>query len=269
MKSPAWTFCALCAALAMCGQALAATKAASADLPGQTGESVAPFFGDHARGWFWYEQPPPKPEKPKAKEYPFPPRSIEEARKQLKELRERAIMQPTEQNMVAYIRLQNWVNDKAEAFADAWQQVLWRYPALDYSIEHPTEARALLIQREQQDARYRRRLREIAGRYGMIFVFRSTCPYCHAEAPVLKRFAARHGFSVIPVSQDGIGLPEYPRPEADLISARFGVRSVPALFLVNPRRREVFPIAFGMVSESDLARRIVAIVNAREKGGRL
>jgi len=228
----------------------------------------ASFFFDHERGWFWYERPPKQEKRQREESYAFPPKTIEEARRQLKSLKERAVMHPTDRNMVAYIRLQNWVNDKSDAFANAWQRVLWTHPGLDYSIDHPIDGRALLIRREEKDAHYRQRLNEIAGRYGMIFVFRSTCPYCHAEAPMLRHFAAKHGFSVIPVSQDGIGLPDYPRPEMDHgISSQFGVQSVPALFLVNPRRREVFPVAFGMVSESELARRIVSIVNAREDGG--
>jgi len=230
-------------------------------------KAMSSFFGDHARGWFWYEEPPARPEKPKdeIKDYPFPPETLKEARKQLEDLKERAVMHPTEENLVAYIRLQNWVNDKSEDFAHAWQRALWMHPGLDYSIGHPTDSRALLIRRDVEDARHGVQLKDIAGRYGMIFVFRSTCPYCHAEAPMLKRFAHRYGFSVIPVSQDGPGLPDYPRPEADHgISAQFGIHAVPALFLVNPRRREVFPVAYGLVGESELTRRIIAIVHARE-----
>ncbi|MDX8402224.1 MAG: conjugal transfer protein TraF [Mariprofundaceae bacterium] len=228
-----------------------------------------PFFEDKERGWFWYERMPEtkkdKKKETKRPEFPFPPKTIAQARKQLKELAERAVMHPTEANLVAYIRLQNWVNEKSERFANAWKQALWMHPELDYSVEHPTDARALVIRRASLDVRTNREMASIARRHGLIFVFRSDCPYCHAESPMLKRFAMRYGFSVIPVSQDGRGLPEWPSPERDTgISRQFGVRSVPALFLVNPKRREVFPVAFGLVSESELSQRIIAIVRTRE-----
>jgi len=62
------------------------------------------------------------------------------------------------------------------------------------------------------------------------------------------------------LSKDGPGLPDYPQPRPDTgISAQLGVQSVPALFLVNPKRRDIIPIAYGLVSEQALIRRIVTL----------
>lgn len=222
------------------------------------------FFQDKERGWFWYEEPPAPEakkdiEKPLAS-YPFPPPTLEEAQRQLKDLKERAVMHPSEENLVAYIRLQNWVSDKSEQFADMWQRVIWRHPELDYSIGHPTDAQAILVRKDAEIANYSARLADIGRTYGLFFIFRSTCPYCHREAPMLKRFARRYGISVVPISQDGPGLPDYPHPRPDAgISAQLGVQSVPALFLVNPNRREVMPIAYGLISEQELIQRMIRL----------
>ena len=40
----------------------------------------------------------------------------------------------------------------------------------------------------------------IAREYGLYFVIRGDCPYCHEFAPYLRRFAAAHGFTVIAVT---------------------------------------------------------------------
>lgn len=235
--------------------------------PSPDDEGSAGFFEDKARGWFWYEQQPEpaadqKAEKPLSS-YPFPPPSLEEAQRQLKDLKERAVMKPTEPNMVAYIRLQNWVNDKSEEFSDAWKTVLWSHPELDYSLGHPVNAQAILVKKEEVATADRIRLADVGRTYGLFFIFRSDCPYCHKEAPMLKRFAASYGISVIPISQDGLGLPDYPDPRPDSgISAQFGVPTVPALFLVNPAQRHVIPVAYGLVSERELVHRIVTLTGA-------
>jgi len=241
--------------------------------PGAGADSVS-FFSDRERGWFWYEQLPPPEEKRKKEHklaHPFPPETLEDARRQLTELKEEAVMHPTEANLAAYIRLQNWVNDKSEQFSHAWKKVIWRHPELDYSIEHSTDARAILVRKDTEVANHRSRMAAIGRTYGLFFIFRSTCPYCHREAPMLKRFARRYGISVIPISQDGPGLPDYPHPRPDTgISAQLGIQTVPALLLVNPKRRDIIPIAYGLVSEQELIQRITTLtahINPSPKAG--
>ncbi len=227
-----------------------------------------PYLTEHARGWFWYERTPipqkkKKAEKKKTEEvFSFPPKTMVDARKQIDALKTRAIMQPTEKNLVAYIRLQNWVSDKSEQFANVWQKVIWQHPELNYAIAHPTNAQALEIQADEKDVYNHRRIAQLGKHYGLFFVFESTCPYCHREAPMLKTFSQSYGISIIPISRDGIGLPDYPNPRPDTgISGLLHVHAVPALFLVNPKQRQVIPLAYGLISESELIRRIIALTS--------
>ncbi|RME84471.1 MAG: conjugal transfer protein TraF [Zetaproteobacteria bacterium] len=213
------------------------------------------FLAHRPGGWFWYEQHDDRAHR-------FPPRSVKEARKELERLLEAALEDPTPERVAAYIRLQNWLNARAEAFAAAWRRALVLHPELDYSIEHPTDARGIVVKREQELRRKREVVRRLARRYGLFFVFRSTCPFCHEQAPMLKRFERRYGMAVLPISTDGGGLPEYPNPMPDWLSARVRVPVVPALFLVDPHARRIVPIAYGMVSERELVDRIVDAARA-------
>jgi len=224
------------------------------------------FLNGDQKGWFWYEKPPvtAKPSKPKPSttitppNLPFPPKTMEEARQSIKVLKERAIMNPTEHNLVSYIRLQNWITGRSQLFADVWQDTLRHHPELDYSIAHPTNAQALIVQNEVNRKQHAASIKKLGEDWGLFFIFRSDCPYCHKEAPMLKQFSEQYGMSIVPISQDGKGIPPYfPYPEIDKVSKRFGVQTVPALFLVHPQSHSVIPISFGLISEDALINRII------------
>ena len=98
--------------------------------------AIDPFYADKARGWFWHEQmeeeaPPPKPqmppppapapqEKPKEPEPPkvaAPPEpapfSVDWFQKNLKQLRNKAIDDPTPENVTAMLAAERVMRDKA------------------------------------------------------------------------------------------------------------------------------------------------------------
>jgi thiol-disulfide isomerase/thioredoxin len=46
-------------------------------------------------------------------------------------------------------------------------------------------------------------MKNIAREHGLIFFFRSDCPYCHQYAPTLKLLSEMYGIEVLGVSIDG------------------------------------------------------------------
>jgi conjugal transfer pilus assembly protein TraF len=117
---------------------------------------------------------------------------------------------------------------------------------------------------EQLQERRAERIRALAATHGLLFIFRSDCPYCHRFAPILKRFEQAFGMLVFPVSLDGKGLPEYPDPQPDNgTAARLNASVVPALYLTAPAKREIRPVGFGLMALSDLVERVAAL--AQEK----
>ena len=239
---------------------------------GSTGISSANIFTEKAeRGWFWYETLPDKLDDKPVKELETSkapvtaftePKTMEEAQKMLKSFKERAIMEQSEESIVAYIQMQNWINEKSESFSKKWQLVLWKNPELDYSQKNPTSSRAVLVKRGEDIKESKNKLKSISDDYGLFFVFRSDCPFCHKMAPIVKSFALKNDFSVFPISQDGVGLPEYPKPRADNgLSKKMNITRVPALFLVNPKRKDIIPISFGLLSHSELTKRIISITD--------
>ena len=223
-------------------------------------------------GWFWYREPSPpatkSPLPPAAPKRPAELTDFEAMQRQLDELKRVAVMNPTEANLLAYMRYQRMVMNKSEVFAERWQRLVWAMPELDYGlIGRPTNSMAIAAFDEQREERQAEAVRALSATHGLLFIFRSDCPYCHRFAPILKRFEQEYGMLVFPVSLDGEGLPEYPNPQADNgIAARLNASVVPALYLTAPSKREIRPVGFGVMALSDLIERIAALAQDPSDG---
>ncbi|MBI2224938.1 MAG: conjugal transfer protein TraF [Betaproteobacteria bacterium] len=216
-------------------------------------------------GWFWYRDPP-APAKPPTASPPPPSRrpelvEFESMQQRLDELKRVAVMNPTDTNLLAYMRYQRFVMNKSEFFAARWQRLVWTVPELDYGLTgRPTNSMAIGAFDEQQRDRQAQVVRNLAATHGLLFIFRSDCPYCHRFAPILKRFEQEFGMMVFPVSLDGRGLPEYPNPQLDNgIATRLNASVVPALYLTAPSKRQIRAVGFGVMAMTELVERIAAL----------
>jgi conjugal transfer pilus assembly protein TraF len=215
-------------------------------------------------GWFWYRDPPPvRPPKtlPAPAHRPAELVAFEAMQQHLDELKRIAVMNPSDANLLAYMRYQRFVMNKSERFAERWQRLVWTVPDLDYGLTgRPTNAMAIGAFDEEQRDRQAQVVRNLASTHGLLFIFRSDCPYCHRFAPILKRFEQEFGMTVFAVTLDGRGLPEYPNPQADNgIAARLNSTIVPALYLTAPSKRQIRPVGFGVMAMTDLIERIASL----------
>jgi conjugal transfer pilus assembly protein TraF len=133
-------------------------------------------------------------------------------------------------------------------------------PELDYGLTgRPTNSTAIAAFDSEQRDRQAQEVRNLAATHGLLFIFRSDCPYCHRFAPILKRFEQEFGMTVFAVSLDGQGLPEYPNAPLDNgIAARLKASVVPALYLTAPAKRDIRPVGFGVMAMNELVERIAA-----------
>jgi conjugal transfer pilus assembly protein TraF len=233
------------------------------------------YWRDRERGWFWYDDPlperdeglAPRPRAVPTISTPAPSKKpselveFEALQRRVEDLRNIAIINPSEQNIRNYLNIQNFVIEKASTFADVAQRVIWATPELDPTVTgRPVNAKALeVFDREQAGARTNA-VAQLSQTHALFFFFRSDCPYCHQFAPLLRDFEAKFGLHVVPISVDGGGLPEFRNPRVDNGIARaLDVRQVPALFLAEPRGGKITPIGYGVLSESELLERISVV----------
>jgi conjugal transfer pilus assembly protein TraF len=236
--------------------------------------ALSGFYLRGAEGWFWYErepdpqeEPEPAPPLPPPASAPTPsetpagppPLSSAWLRDRLGAYRDQAIDDPTPDNVALYLYLQRVAMDKASRFAAATQRAVQFDPFLDEITQRPTANFAANLVNEQTAKQRAALLAQIAQEAGVLFFFRSDCPYCEAQAPLLATLRGRHGFAVLPVSIDGAPLPGglFPTFQRDTGQAQaLGVVSTPALFLARPPDG-VALIAQGLLSLSQLEDRLL------------
>ena len=232
------------------------------------------YWSDRWRGWHFYEDPAPeKRERPALPDKTMPvvtpvvplraPELVEFERlqKTLEDTRNIAIMRPSEANVRRYMELESQVVARASYFADVAQRVAWATPEFDPTLHgRPVNAKALEIFEQTELADHSRSIGELGKDHVLFFFYRSDCPYCHAFAPTLEAFQARHGIQVVAISVDGGPMPGFPNARPDNgIATTLKVTQVPAVFLAQPFTGKITPIGFGVLSESQLLERIVAV----------
>lgn len=226
------------------------------------------YYERHGEGWFWYQDPEPEPA-PEAQEPQAqspaptdPVAALAAFQKEIEAAKARAILEPTDEHLKNYLRLNQLAMNRAGDFAQAWQRAVWTTPAFDTRLTNPVNDQAVQLFNDEKLQLVDNFLVKTAQHHGLFFFFKGSCPFCHKFAPVLKGFAETYGFHVIPVSLDGGALPDFPNPRTTAdVAVKLKVDTVPALFLVDPRKRAIHPVAFGYVSWSELRERIYTLLN--------
>ena len=255
-----------------------------------------PYFEDKQRGWFWYEvlpepvkkiqpdiqasQEKPKPDnkpsgdvqaeietqtqaQPSAQPQPL---SSAWLKQNLEHYLNQAIDDPSPENVAAFYYLQRVMMDKAERFTNAARYVVMSDPQLDETVRRPVATYAANEANHQASVVAERALKAIAAQAGILFFFRSDCPYCHVQAPILAMLENAYGFKIYPVSLDGLPMPngffnEFKRDNGQ--AAMLGVEQTPALFLMKPPK-QIVPLAQGALSLEEVTGRI--LLAAKEAG---
>lgn len=191
-------------------------------------------------------------------------KTAEQMRQELKRREDIAVMNPSRENLRDYLELWQLVQDKSSVFADSWRRVVWQNPDLDYSLKRPANNTAIRLYDEQRDQDQERHLQQLATEHGLIFFFRSDCPYCHAMAPTLRMLSEKYGIEVLAVSIDGNGLPDFPQfRDGREHAAKWGVERVPALFIGSKQTGDYAPIGFGMMALSEIVNRIFVLTGTQ------
>lgn len=227
------------------------------------------------RGFSWYPPDKPKPKQDDKKKKDEPKRvdirtmtNLDEINKEVEVLRSRAVLQPTEANVFAYMAAQDFVMSKAALFADVARRVVWQNPEIDSNARQPIATYSSTAKRERTAAQRRNVMADLSRTHGLVFFFRGDCPFCHDFAPVLKNVSDQYGIEVMPVTMDGGVLPEFPRPRRDngisaFVSSGAGIQTVPALYLVSNDQKTVTLIGVGALSMEDVTERIRVLTSTK------
>lgn len=241
------------------------------------------FYGDQQQGYFWYQVEPPPPEpvpppSPSPAAQPQAPAKPEETTSdpakdlspedQVRSAMHNLMYEPTIEKAEAFLRYQNWVFDRAETVAQLFQQVILLHPELNPVVERglPVSQKGNniateLLQKGQDEA-----AGEVKDHMGLLFFFRSNCPYCKSEYPIVQRLQ-RQGFFIQPISLDNAPLPNMnPEdfvPDAGGMAEYFDVSRVPTVVVIDPKQNVSAVIAVGYTTEDVILSRLHAFYDER------
>lgn len=254
-------------------------------------DSPEPFFKRAREGWFWYIDPvpPATPAKePKAAKAPAPAKAAPLTQQErdllafkafqvkFEHALQAATQNPSEGNVAHFLEVYAESRRKASVFSDTAQAVAVRMPWIDETFtggrpSSPPAMRAFdSIRMQERD----QLMREMAGSYGLYFFFRANCAYCHVQAPMLKQFETKYGFTVFAVSLDGSSLPQFPGAMRDnglaaRVAQTLGIPiqhfSTPAMVLAQPSTGAVIPVGFGALNMDEMVERISTVVRVRDR----
>ena len=244
---------------------------------------VRPFAGPGPDGFFWYRDPKPTPE---AEEVPEPtPPPVAEApppeptpaaeptpppgpalfssawiREQMPIYLDRAIDDPSPENVAAYFALQRLTLDRSQKFSEVAQGVVMGQALLDESFRRPLNTFGAMAQAREAETQRRRVFNELNTKVGIWYFYRSDCGYCVQQGPILESLAKDLGFTITAISMDG-----RPPPSGGFTSfvtdqgqsQLLGVQATPAIFVVKPETQEVVSISQGLVSVGDFMDRAI------------
>ncbi|MDD1449703.1 conjugal transfer protein TraF [Sphingomonas sp. H160509] len=226
------------------------------------------YCGERKLGqWFYCERPKAKQSTPQASAQPQQSSTarLKAITKQLDELKARAILEPSEANVIAYVRYQREQLDRASTFSDTWQRALWQNPDIDYTLQRPVSTVGKRAWTDNRAATRDQVLSRLGQRYGMFYFFAQSCAACEVFSPILRSVAESHRITVMAVSNDGGPSRQFPNYVVDSGQRqRMGVPlATPALVLFDTVTRKTVPIGFGVMSADEVMERIFMLTNAK------
>ena len=185
---------------------------------------------------------------------------------ELRELKAKAILDPSTENITAFIQFQRQQLDRASTFSDVWQRAVWQNPDLDYTLQRPVgtvaKAQWLSTRKADQD----RSLSRLGERYGIFYFFAQSCGACEIFSPILKSVTDSHGLHVMAISTDGGPSDVFTHYSVDSGQReRMGLTSkaTPAVVLFDTVTKRAVPIGYGVIAADELMDRIYTLTQTK------
>jgi len=218
------------------------------------------YFNEHAKGWHWYNDPKKEENTSEENDENNPVEEMNAVHATIKKTLDKAVLDPNKENVKNYIILQNQMMTRANQFNHNWQAVIMENPELNYSLLHPTNNLAKQVDNDLIKDKEEKAIKEFFRNNELYFFYRSNCPYCQKFAPIIKDFVETYGIAILPITTNGISLPEFPNSYIDQGESKIYKVSVePALFAVNPKTHKVVPVAFGLTSQAEIKKNILSL----------
>lgn len=239
------------------------------EAPSSGSQTVGDDFYCQRRGlgtWFYCDYPKADEQASASQPQQSATEQVEALRRQGDELRNRAILKPTEANVIAYMKYQREQTDMASTLADMWGRVLIAHPELDYTLQRPVSNLGKANWQEQRQSDIEATMRALNDRYGVFYFYDTRSKASQIEGPIMRSLADNYGLAVVAVSQDGGASGEFPDYVVDHGEReRMGLpgKVTPAVALFDTMTKKAILIASGITAADDIMQRIFILTKTR------
>lgn len=191
-------------------------------------------------------------------------KTVEELRAEAQRRLNIAVMNPTEENLTAYLEINTLMLEKSSVFAQRWKETLWANPGFDHTVVHPNANFAQVALKDEKKTAKDASLKSLASQAGLVVLVQAGCSFCSMMAPVIQRLQQETGMETLAISIKGDATAEWPQSKPDngivkrLMTLSGSVPTVtPAVFLVDRTGQNAQLIASGALALEDLKERLV------------
>lgn len=266
MSKPNHSFSICFWMLTVCLLMLTTNLGATEVRPVQTDDNGPTFYNQSKEGWFWYKDPPPEPEEeeetgiPPQKKTPRIIPSLDEYTVDelwnmhpddfqglLNGLQKKAVQQPTEENILQYLTMQDIARRKALAYTSATMYVTQKYSDfLNSNHVYPTATPGVKARVRMQEEEITQTISRAEPDHALIFFVSPGCGFCEQQTQILAYFVDKYRWQIKPV--------DITRNTA--AATRFNVTITPTLLLIRKGQDNYMTVATGVIALSELERKL-------------
>lgn len=224
-------------------------------------QSYALEDGSFANGWYWGKD---EVISHKNKKQPINTKKVlkssvshaevlKEISTEVEELKAKALVEPTVENVTNYIKAQNKVVNMASQFSVGWQKALLTHPELNFTALNPTNNYAKQIIEKENKNTVNSSLEKFSKLHGLLFFYEGKKSLDTFQSKIVREFSATNNIAVVAIAIDKASNQYFQNSSPDNGRAKkLGITVTPALIALNVQNKETQPLAFGVASESEI-----------------
>lgn len=233
------------------------------------------YLNEHETGWYWHNEPKEPIKKrvqkqavtPSVNRAADPDKTWKLIGKRVQQARAKAILNPTPQNIAEARRMQRLVVAQANLFSEKWMLDLLLNPDQDESLVNPSNSAARDLYNTQSNLEKEQAIALLRQNSGLIYFYQAGEPYSERMAEVIRDFSMSYQLPLVPVAMTARISPLFPNSRMDSGEAsQMGVKHIPAVFALNPLSHQPMPIAYGVLSHSELKEHILLAIKTFQLG---
>ena len=215
-------------------------------------------------GWYWYHDPavlpdPKKQPKPKQQAEQQAPDDKKYTDEQLYDMYpdqfqallnvrlKTAVQYPTEENVTAYLTMQDIARRKAAAFTSAVQFVTQKNAAtLSVNDVYPETTPGIEARVQMQEKEIFNTISTAKDNHAILFFWRPGCGFCEKQIGILKYFTEKYGWQIKPINI----------AEQTNLAERFNITTTPTLMLIRQGSDQYMPISVGVISLNEMEQKL-------------